>query len=150
MSEDQIKMIQNYKMYSRVCCFKGIDAESFSINTNASPDLFQNQFELVKKLIDLNIDLYSYITLTAASGTNFELVIPQFLDSIQNIHELFPLRIVPLQVFEFTPVKPRMNDVFKDFLIGQQKAIDVWMKEMQRRFNSTLLNLPITEINIKK
>lgn len=150
LSEDQIRMIQNYKMYARVCCFKGIDAESFSINTNASPDLFQNQFELAKRLVELNIDLYSYITLTAASNTNFETTIPKFLDAVQNIHELFPLRIVPLQVFEFTPVKPRMNDTFKDFLIGQQKAIEVWQKELQKRFTHEQLNLPITEINIKK
>ena len=75
--------MSSYKMYSRVCCFKGIDGNSFILNTKADPKLFTNQFELCKRLLDINLDLYCYVTLTATTETNFEKVIPEFLDKAQ-------------------------------------------------------------------
>jgi len=148
LSDAQIDLMANYKMYSRVCCFKGIDENSFSLNTKASPDLFHNQFDLCKRLIDVGIDLYSYITLTATTDTNFDYVIPQFLDSVQRINSNLPLRIVPLKITEFTPIKNRMNDVFENMLEGQMKAIKVWNRELQNRFSKTEIDTAITEINL--
>ncbi|HMG14668.1 MAG TPA: radical SAM protein [Saprospiraceae bacterium] len=151
LNNEQIELISNYKMYSRVCCFKGIDERSFSINTKAEPSLYENQFGLCKRLLELNIDLYCYVTLTANTDTNFELAIPKFLDSIQAIDEKLPLRIVPLRVFDsFTPVTPRMNEGLIDMINGQYIAIEVWKKEISRRFSIEQLDLPITEVNLKK
>lgn len=56
LNDSQIELLSSFKMYSRVCCFKGIDKNSFSLNTKASPDIFKNQFELCKRLVDLRID----------------------------------------------------------------------------------------------
>jgi hypothetical protein len=137
-------------MYSRVCCFKGIDEKAFSLNTKANPKLFSNQFELCKRLLEINLDLYCYITLTANTDTNFEIAVPQFLDKIQTIDEMLPLRIVPLKIFEFTPVVSRMNEMFADMLNGQYKAIDVWKNELQKRYSAKQLAQSITEINLKK
>jgi uncharacterized Fe-S cluster-containing radical SAM superfamily protein len=143
LSPIQINMIVEYKMYARVCCFKGIDEHSFSINTKAEPKLFYQQFDLFKRLKDLGIDLYAYITLPAPGDTDFDKVIPAFLDRIQDIDERFPLRIVPLKIFEFGPSKSR-NDIDKpDLMSGQAKAIQVWQREMERRFSSDLRSLPI-------
>lgn len=149
LSDEQIELMCNYKMYSRVCCFKGIDENSFSINTKASPDLFNNQFELCKKLIEVGIDLYCYITLTATTDTNFETVIPDFFDRVQLIDEKLPLRIVPLKITEFTPVRNRMNDVFYNMLDGQMTALKFWNKELESRFSKSEIEAPITEINLK-
>jgi len=135
-------------MYARVCCFKAIDELSFSLNTKASPELFEKQFELCKSLLELGIDIYFYITLTSPSTTDFEKAIPVFLDKVQAIHPNLPLRIVPLEIQEFTPVKPRMNETTNDLIVGQYKAMDVWKSELQRRFSSDLLTTPITEILI--
>jgi uncharacterized Fe-S cluster-containing radical SAM superfamily protein len=146
LSNDQIDLMLSYKMYSRVCCFKGIDKNSFSLNTKADPKLFANQFELCKRLLEIKLDLYFYITLTATTDTNFELTIPKFFDSVQSINEMLPLRIVPLRIFEFTPVASRMSAVFTDMMKGQYKALEVWQKEMNKRFSKKLLELPITEI----
>ena len=95
LSDDQINLMTSYKMYSRVCCFKGIDEESFSLNTNADPKLFSNQFELCKRLIETGFDLYCYITLTALTKTNFNAAVPNFLDKVQRINEMLPLKIIP-------------------------------------------------------
>ncbi len=146
----QIELVSAYKMYSRVCCFKGIDETSFSLNTNANPELFAQQFDLLKRLLQANIDVYCYITLTANTDTNFEMVIPKFLDLIQSIDEMFPLRIVPLKIFEFTPVISRMNSEFKNMMEGQYTALELWKKELLQRFSSAQLSLPITEIKLKK
>ncbi len=151
LSNEQIDLMSSYKMYSRVCCFKGIDERSFSLNTKAEPNLFLNQFELCKRLLEINLDLYCYITLTANTDTNFEIAVPRFLDAIQTIDEMLPLRIVPLRIFDsFSPIASRMTDEFRDMLQGQYNAIEVWKKELVRRFTDEQLNLPITEIILKK
>src|SRR5690606_2714623 len=85
LSKPQIDSILSYKMYSRVCCFKGIDEKSFQINTKEQPDLFHNQFKIFKKLFDLDIDLYGYITLTAPTCTDFHSAVPRILYKIQSI-----------------------------------------------------------------
>ena len=127
LSNEQIDLMSSYKMYSRVCCFKGIDERSFSLNTKAEPNLFQNQFNLCKRLLEINLDLYCYITLTANTDTNFEIAVPKFLDDVQSIDEMLPLRIVPLRVFDsFSPIASRMNNSFRDMLQGQYDAIRVW------------------------
>jgi uncharacterized Fe-S cluster-containing radical SAM superfamily protein len=149
LSPHQIDLISNYKMYSRVCCFKGIDEESFSKNTNADPSLFKNQFELFKRLLDIKLDLYGYITLTATTNTNFELVIPRLFDSLQNIHQNLPLRIVPLKIFPFTPVKSRLNDEFENMMIGQHQALKFWNQELNNRFSQEEKETVITEIKLK-
>jgi uncharacterized Fe-S cluster-containing radical SAM superfamily protein len=151
LSNEQIDLMSSYKMYSRVCCFKGIDERSFSLNTKAEPNLFQNQFNLCKRLLEINLDLYCYITLTANTDTNFEIAVPKFLDDVQSIDEMLPLRIVPLRVFDsFSPIASRMNNSFRDMLQGQYDAIRVWKKELIKRFSDEHLNQSITEISLKK
>jgi hypothetical protein len=151
LSNEQIDLISSYKMYSRVCCFKGIDERSFSNNTKASPNLFAKQFELCKRLLEINLDLYCYVTLTSNTDTNFEILIPKFLDTIQSIDELLPLRIVPLRILDcFTPIASRMNDEYKDMLNGQYKAIEIWKGELLKRFSNDKLNLQINDVKLKK
>lgn len=146
LSPSQIDLITSYKMYARVCCFKGIDEMSFSINTKADSKLFYNQFDLFKRLRTINIDLYAYITLTSPQNLDFNSLVPMFLDRIQTIDETFPLRIVPLKIFEFAPTSSR-NDIDKlGLLNGQEKAIVVWQKEMEKRFSLEMRNKMITDI----
>jgi len=149
LTDEQIRLLSSYEMYARVCCFKGIDEKSFSLNTKAEPQLFFNQFELCKRLLGLGLDLYCYITLTANTNTNFEVAIPKFFDAVQSIDEMLPLRIVPLKILEFTPVVSRMNNIFSDMIEGQNLAIKAWRNELEKRFKPELLELPITEVTYK-
>lgn len=155
LDKSQIDLIQNYEMYGRVCCFKGIDEVSFGINTMADGSFFEQQFHLVERLMSLNIDLYFYITLTAPTITNFDSSVPRFLDRIQEINENLPLRIVPLEILEFTPVTSRINgglfkkDKTEDLIIGQYEAMRIWKNELDKRFSQEQRNLPITEIKIR-
>ena len=150
LSNEQIDLMSSHKMYSRVCCFKGIDADSFSLNTKADPKFYLNQFDLCKRLIEINLDLYFYVILTAKTITNFEVVIPKYLDSLQAIDEMLPLRFVPLRIFNYTPASSRMNKEFDDMHNGQLIAIEVWKKELLKRYSDEQLKLSITEIKLKK
>lgn len=149
LSASQIEMMLKYKLYSRVSCFKGIDEKSFALNTKADPKLFTNQFDLCSRLIETGFDLYGYITLTAETSTNFETAVPKFLDQLQNKNQMFPLRVIPLEVKMYQPLAPRMNDTFEDMMKGQYPALEVWNKELEKRFTREQLNLPITEIRLK-
>jgi organic radical activating enzyme len=149
LTDAQIETMLNYKLYSRVSCFKGIDEKSFSLNTKASSQLFKNQFELSQRLIETGFDLYGYITLTAETSTNFEMAVPKFLDLLQDKNETFPLRVVPLEVKMYHPLAPRMNSTFEDMINGQYQAITVWNKELEKRFTKEQLELPITEVPLK-
>jgi len=148
LTQQQIDMIISYKKYARVCCFKGIDEQSFTLNTLAKPKLFDQQFELFKRFHEIGIDLFGYITLTAATSTDFATAVPKFLDRIQNIHENLPLRIVPLEVSMFTPLEDRLESPQIDAMAGQYKAIEIWQNELNRRFNSSMLEKNITDIII--
>src|SRR5688572_18884496 len=58
MPED-IELIGTYRNYGKVCCFKGFDSASFSFNTKAAPELFDQQFRLFKRYLGLGIDIYA-------------------------------------------------------------------------------------------
>jgi organic radical activating enzyme len=149
LSSNQIETMLKYKLYSRVSCFKGIDEKSFALNTKADPKLFINQFDLCNRLIETGFDLYGYITLTAEMSTDFETAVPRFLDQLQNKNQMFPLRVIPLEVKMYHPLAPRMNDTFENMMKGQYQALEVWNKELGKRFTREQLNLPITEIPLK-
>ena len=149
LTDEQIQMISTYRMYGRVCCFKGIDELSFSHNTAAEPTLFDSQFILWEKLLKTGIDLYSYITLPAITSTDFRLCIKKFLDRIQKVDENYPLRIVPLKIQEFSPMVSRMKELHIDLLEGQKIAIEIWKEEMSKRFTSDEINKKITEVKMK-
>lgn len=149
LSKEQISLISDYRMYGRVCCFKGIDEASFSHNTGANPAEYSNQFLLWERLLKTGIDLYSYITLPANSKTDFSTTIKRFFDKIQKIDENYILRIVPLKIQKFSPVISRIKDLENDLLIGQELAITAWNEELHSRFSSDALNTNITDIKTK-
>jgi len=148
LTDEQIDLVSNYKMYARVCCFKGIDEQSFALNTKAEPALFDNQFELFSRFHQLGLDLYGYITLTSSTQTDFAYAVPHFLDRIQKINENLPLRIIPLEVTEFKPVIDRIGDVQRDAMDGQYLAMRIWKSELEKRFDIDMRGLPITDVKI--
>lgn len=136
LSDTDIELIATYTNYGRVCCFKGFNAESFAFNTRAEPALFDQQFELMRKLLTLGIDLYAYVTFTIPSRVGIADDMRRFVDRLQMLDENLPLRTVPLQIQEFTPVKERLNHATFEALQNQQIAIEAWLQELERRYSS--------------
>ena len=150
LSKSQLERMQSYKNYGRVCCFKGIDERSFAFNTNAEPSGFEFQLQVMDRLLDLDLDVYGYITLTDPSSDNIDSRMSAFFDRLQTIHEFLPLRIIPLQIGVYGPVEPRMNDEFDASLAVQEVAIQHWNVEIEKRFSLEDRQRPITDVSLRR
>lgn len=149
LPKDDIELIKEYPNYGKVCCFKGFNATSFSFNTEAPPELFAEQLALFRRYLNLGIDLYGYATFTALDDTNVGAEIARFCDQLQAIHSNLPLRVVPLEVVEFTPTRSRMGDPHRRALEVQWAAAECWKSELQKRFPDEMRSRPIYEISLK-
>lgn len=134
LTKSELKRLVSRKNYGKVGCFKGYDEGSFSFNTTAEPTLWKEQFNVMKRLIDTGFDTYAYVTLTSDNSNSVASKMVDFIDRLQEIHPLFPLRTVPLKIFEFTPTKHRMSEVHYKALEIQDEAVNVWNLEIEKRF----------------
>jgi uncharacterized Fe-S cluster-containing radical SAM superfamily protein len=146
LSDAEIERIASYPNYGRVCCFKGFNATSFSFNTLADPSLFDRQFGLMQRLMSTGIDIYGYITITTPYQDHIDDDMRYFFDRIQSIDENLPLRIVPLEVQEFTPLVTRLDDTKRVALKNQWTALERWQRELEARFDSEQRALNISDV----
>jgi uncharacterized Fe-S cluster-containing radical SAM superfamily protein len=146
LSDDDREFIASYPMYGRGCCFKGFNEESFVFNTCAAPDLFSQQFALMKRLLDLGLDIYGYVTLTSRTATAVESDMARFVDDLQALDPMLPLRVVPLEIKAFTPVVSRLTAAAKDSMRNQQLAVARWLAELDARFSTDDRRKPITAV----
>lgn len=149
LTQADIDLVSSWPMFGRVGCFKGFDYESFTFNTKADPKLFDHQFQLFKRHLQLGVDCYAYVTLT---GPDLDAVVdsmPRFIDRLQSVHELLPLRTVPLEVKLWGPVHARMNPRRVLALEVQQRAIESWNLELEHRFSKEQRGLPIHLVRLR-
>jgi uncharacterized Fe-S cluster-containing radical SAM superfamily protein len=149
LTPDQIRLVVEYPRYGRVCCFKGFDAESFSFNTAAEPSLFDLQFEIIRRLVGLEIDLYAYVTLTTPTTENLRGRMRRFVDELQRVDESLPLRTVPLEVQAFTPVRQRLDCTKSSAIEFQRYAVDAWREELQARFSESARSQLICDVHFQ-
>jgi uncharacterized Fe-S cluster-containing radical SAM superfamily protein len=137
LTDDQRQLMADYPNYGRVGCFKGFDSESFTFNTRAEPALFDQQFVLMSRLINLGLDVYAYTTFTAPQRPKdgIRSAMARFVDRLQKVDENLPLRTVPLEIRVFTPVKMRIRAVESEALEVQAVAIEAWQSELSRRYS---------------
>ena len=140
--------IQAYPKYGRVACFKGIDRESFKFNTAADPQLYDQQFELFRRFLELDLDIYAYVTFTTADADAAKAALCDFVDRLQRIHRLLPLRTVPLEIWPFTPVQGRLTDEHRDALTNQYAVAGYWREELARRFKPSELSADICDLRL--
>lgn len=141
-----IQRIASSKNYGRVGCFKGFDENSFSFNTGASPDMFDAQFGLMRKMVDSGFDVYGYVTLTSDRENNIASQMSTFVDRLQSeVHPLFPLRTVPQRILEFSPTKSRATVAHQRAMRVQDQAVFFWEKELEKRFSNDVRSRRIYE-----
>lgn len=151
LTTNQIDRIAEYPNYGRVGCFKGIDGSSFEFNTQAEASIFDRQFDTFRRLRDVGIDLYAYVTLTVPDGKKLNDKINTFLDKLQAIHEHLPLRTVPLKIGIFTPVKDRAQATQSELILKyQDEAILLWREALNQRFSQELIHTKISDISLRK
>jgi uncharacterized Fe-S cluster-containing radical SAM superfamily protein len=149
LNESQLSTIRRYRMYGRVGCFKGFDEESFAFNTGAAAADFGRQFEIMRRLLDLGIDMYAYVTLTTANCDGMSDRIAHFVDQLQGLDPNLPLRTIPLEIRVFSPVGPRMDDDRRRAIDHQHLAVAAWNQELARRYNTALREQPIAEVPLR-
>jgi uncharacterized Fe-S cluster-containing radical SAM superfamily protein len=150
LSDPQRHIVREFSGYGRVCCFKGFDSESFSFNTNASPEEFTLQFERIARLIRFGIDVYGYATFTCPSSVNLNRKMAVFIDRLRAIDDLLPLRVIPLQIEPFTPTTGRLNVVRTQSLNNQLPAVQEWMESLERIYPSSLRSRAIQEVPLSE
>jgi uncharacterized Fe-S cluster-containing radical SAM superfamily protein len=143
---DEIERLAGFPNYGRVGCFKGFDEESFTFNTKADPALFNQQFVLMRRLVEAGFDVYGYVTLTTPIEKHIEKKISDFVDRLQgSVHPNFPLRTVPLRVSVFTPTRDRVGPEQTRSLHIQELAVSAWNDELARRYPPDVRSRNITE-----
>ena len=149
LSEAQREVVERYRNYGKVLCFKGFDEESFEFNTRAEGSLLDRQFGLCDRYLQTQIDIYGYATFTTPSRTDIARKMMHFVDKLQSLAVNLPLRVIPLEIRSFTPVSDRMTEVHKAAIANQSVAIDAWKNELSKRFSSEKLALNIRDIQLR-
>lgn len=148
LSPEDLALVRSYRNYGRVCCIKGFDARSFAFNTRAAPQDYDRQFEILKRVLALGIDVYGYVTLTSSHEDGITTGVDNLLDRLQAIDPNFPLRVVPLRIQVFTPVEQRLarDAVRERSLAVQEEAIAAWTAGVVNRFSPELRARPICDV----
>lgn len=149
LTDEQIETVTTWPMFGRVGCFKGFDDDSFAFNTAAEADLFSRQFDLFARHLATGVDCYAYVTLTGADQSAVKSGLPRFVDRLQEIHELLPLRTIPLEIALWGPVHERMDSAKHEALKVQQIAIETWNAEIEGRFSADQRALPIQAVPMR-
>ncbi|MDA9433527.1 radical SAM protein [Bradyrhizobium sp. CCBAU 51627] len=146
-----LALLRSYHNYGRVCCVKGFDARSFAFNTRAAPEDYDRQFEVLRRVLDLGLDVYGYVTLTSSHDDGIAQGVADLMDRLQAIDPNYPLRVIPLQIQVFTPVEQRLarDDVRERSLAVQEEAIAAWLGQLERRFSPNLRALQICDVPLR-
>lgn len=151
LSDADRDLVRSYDKYARVACFKGYDAESFTFNTLAQPEEFDRQFERFEKYVDFGLDIYAYVTFTNPSDERLTEKITLFVDRLQRIHELLPLRTVPLEIRMYTPVESRgVKPEMTKAMNVQYDAVSAWDDVLTSRFTQKEREMSICDVRLNR
>ena len=151
LSSQERDLIRSYHNYGRCCCLKSFTPEGFAETTGAEPRFFDRQFELLGKLVTWGVDIYVYLTLTISAVKSLDREMSRFMDRLQSeIHPNIPLRVVPLEIEEYTPTLGRLTKERRSALENQYSALQAWQEELDKRFSSEDLSRPIYDVSINR
>lgn len=139
LSKEELSYMASYRNFGKVGCFKGFDAHSFAFNSKLPENMYEKQFERFERYVDMGLDIYGYVTLTSDNYDGIEEKMGKFVDRLQKIHPILPLRTVPLKIFIFTPTGSRLNDRYSMALENQTRAIKAWKVELSKRYSKEQL-----------
>jgi uncharacterized Fe-S cluster-containing radical SAM superfamily protein len=148
LSSEDLNLMRSYRNYGRVCCIKGFDSRSFAFNTQSAPSDYARQFDILRRVIGLGLDVYGYATLTSPHDDGIESGVQDLIDRLQEIDFNFPLRVTPLRIQIFSPVSQRLaRDADRErSLEVQEIAIGAWNRELTRRFGCHSSSLSVCDV----
>jgi uncharacterized Fe-S cluster-containing radical SAM superfamily protein len=148
LNRNQINFMSKAPGFARVGCLKGFDPESFAFNTGADSEGFYRQIEILGKLVSQGFDQFGHIVLTALELDFLQNKMHDLFDRLQEIHENLPLRIIPLQIFEFG-TNNKLFVKYEQAIRNQFIALEAWKYELENRFEPEQIKQPITKVRIR-
>ena len=150
LTPSQIEYMCKYEKYSRLGCFKGYDDNSFCFNTGAHANIFMEQFATFAELLSHGFDMYASVTFTAIPERDsvMRAKVSQFVDRLQSIHRLLPLRTIPLKIKPFNSTKKRMSDDHKASVEYQYEVYAAWEEELTARYGQEMVHRPYEDIRL--
>jgi organic radical activating enzyme len=148
LHHSDIRYMSKYKNYGKVCCFKGFDSSSFCFNTSLPSEYYDIQFTNFEKYVNMGFDIYGYVTFTTDSLKDLEKRMDSFISRLRNIHNLLPLRIVPLKIILFDTVKIIYADKYQKCLDNQKIVFHEWLKQLNKYYSKEQLNANICDISL--
>lgn len=148
LTASQRGYIATFPNYARVGCFKGYDEASFAFNTLAEPNLFYQQFEIYRSLLNEGLDMYAYVTFTALPHERLAQAVMRFVDKLQFVHHNLPLRTIPLKIDTFTPTHKRIQHPQEQALKFQHDVHQAWLEELDKRFSAEERQQPIYNVQL--
>ena len=145
LSPEEMDLIQHYKNYAKVSCFKGISPPAYKYNSDLPYDAFELSFEIAKDLISLGIEIYFYVVFVVESLTQIEKDMDIFFNKLRSLHELVPLRTVPLKINVYGTTIEN-NKIREKAIENQYKVLSIWQEKLDKNYSSELLSLGIEEI----
>lgn len=150
LTPEEREKIRNFRNLGVCVCHKGFDRETFHENTRAAPEFFDEQFKLHRRLIGEGLDVYSYLYPVTSSTHNLRKRLSAFMDRMQKeVSESAPLRMATPPIKAYGPTKKRLTPEREKALENQNKAIEIWKEELQKRFSAGELTLSPHEVPIR-
>ncbi len=150
LTPNQIEFMSSFPRLSIATCIKGFSKESFSFNTKTKQEHYNNQFLILKKLINSGFNIYCYATFTCKTipKNNLKITITKFLDKLQNIHHNLPLRTIPIKIHNFSVPnsKESHKHLYQEAFKNQFIIYDEWHNQLSQRFNIDLEKYNYEEI----
>ena len=146
LSSSEMDFITKSKNFGSVACFKGFDEESFLFNTCVKNQKFEDQLEVFQTYYSYGWDIYGYVTFTTPTNNNVKSRINKFIDSLQKIDFILPLKIVPLEIKVYSPTKTRINPIREKSIEYQYEVLEEWTATLQERFDHSILHTPICDL----
>lgn len=149
LTSKQRERVKNSRNLGVCICYKGFDRETFSENTGAAPEFFDEQFKMHRKLIDESLDVYSYLYPVTSSVHNLRKRLASFMDRLQEeVSKYAPLRMATPPIKIYGPTEKRLNSEREKALKNQWDAMEIWKEELKKRFAPELIALKPHEIKI--
>jgi len=138
--QKDLQKVLSQKNVGVVGCFKGTTKEDFSIITGAKEEVYQEQFETAKLLIELGADFFAYVPAYVYEEKNAEKKLEVFLIELQKVNKNLPLRLEMLKIEDFPAAKINFELAKKEGravpITSQKLVFDLWYNKLLPKYYS--------------
>ena len=134
LSKEQIRYMAEFPKHSRAVCFKGYDDISVQFNICNKKVTLTEQLSAFERLYNYGFDLYGYVTLTTPTLYEAKNKIKEFIIRLQKINYNIPLRIIPLEIKNFSVTQTRLKKIYNEALSNQFHVYKIWEEVMSEYY----------------